>query len=572
MSTNKLADLSAFLDVSASSHPTDWTSIDWRLMYRRVRGLQVRIAEATKEQQWRRVRKLQRLLVRSFAARALAVKRVTGNRGRKTAGVDGVLWSTPNAKWQALHQLTSKGYQPRALRRVYIPKSNGKLRPLGIPTMHDRAMQALYLLALDPVAETTGDKNSYGFRPHRSTADAIAQVFNVLSRKNSACWVLEGDIKGCFDNISHDWIVRHVPLDKQILRKWLASGYVEKGKLFATQAGTPQGGIISPVLANMVLDGLEAELAKLSRNRVNQRAMQINFVRYADDFIVTGSSKGLLEGQVKPLIEAFMAERGLQLSPEKTLVTHIEEGFDFLGQNVRKYNGTLLIKPSKKNVQTFLRGLKETLDRNKMATAGEIVMLLNPKIRGWANYHRHVVSSRMFSYVDDRLWHMLWRWCRRRHHNAPRRWITDKYFGRHQGRNWIFTGDRKDGSGKCWLFKANMTAIKRHTKIKSEANPYDVTQEAYFESRQMARIKEGRLWSGKLRLIWERQARRCIICGQRFHDDSDWDIHHIVMQIKGGGDETENLVMLHPNCHRQYHAVHQGDNAGFEIESEFSEA
>ena len=301
-------------------------------------------------------------------------------------------------------------------------------------------------------------------------------------------------------------------------------------------------------------------------------AMQINFVRYADDFIVTGSSKGLLEGQVKPLIEAFMAERGLQLSPEKTLVTHIEEGFDFLGQNVRKYNGTLLIKPSKKNVQTFLRGLKETLDRNKMATAGEIVMLLNPKIRGWANYHRHVVSSRMFSYVDDRLWHMLWRWCRRRHHNAPRRWITDKYFGRHQGRNWIFTGDRKDGSGKCWLFKANMTAIKRHTKIKSEANPYDVTQEAYFESRQMARIKEGRLWSGKLRLIWERQARRCIICGQRFHDDSDWDVHHIVMQIKGGGDETENLVMLHPNCHRQYHAVHQGDNAGFEIGSEFSEA
>lgn len=565
MSAVKPAAQAVNLAVPASSHPTDWHSINWRQIHRQVRGLQVRIAEATKHQQWRRVKQLQRLLVRSFAARALAVKRVTENRGNRTAGVDGEIWSTPNMKWQAIDRLTRTGYKPKPLRRVYIPKANGKSRPLGIPTMKDRAMQALYLLALDPVAETTGDENSYGFRPHRCTADAIAQCFTVLARQDRAQWVLEGDIKGFFDNISHDWVLANIPLDKQVLGKWLASGYMEQGKRFDTVAGTPQGGIISPVIANMVLDGLEGKLRTLAKNQRQQRKLQINYVRYADDFIVTGKSKELLETEVLPLLNAFMAERGVALSEEKTLITHIDNGFDFLGQNVRKYNGKLLIKPSNKNVKAFLGKVREVLTRHKMAPAWLIVQWLNPKIRGWANYHRHVVSSETFSYVDHRIWQMLWRWARRRHSNKPRHWVAKKYFGRVGGREWVFGGPKPDGM-MHHLLLASQVSIKRHVKVKGDANPYDQSQEQYFEKRQLERLKENRLWFSKLRLIWERQKHRCPLCGQPFRDDDDWDLHHIAYRTRGGGDEAENLMMLHPNCHRQYHAKMDGDNADANLE------
>lgn len=270
----------------ASSHfPENWHAINWHLVQRKVRGLQVRIAQATKEGQWRQVQKLQRLLTHSFAARALAVRRVTENRGKNTPGVDGELWSTPTSKWKAIERLKRTGYRPKPLRRVYIPKANGKRRPLGIPTMLDRAMQALYLLALEPVSETTADRNSYGFRPQRSTADAIEQCFINLSRKNSAEWVLEGDIRGCFDNISHDWLLAHVPMDKQVLQKWLKAGYMESNRLNPTEAGTPQGGIISPVLANLALDGLEKVLEEHfgEKNTKKSYKTKVNYVRYADD-------------------------------------------------------------------------------------------------------------------------------------------------------------------------------------------------------------------------------------------------------------------------------------------------
>lgn len=243
------------MEVSASSHEAEqWHSINWELMYRRVRGLQVRIAKATEKSDWRQVKRLQRMLTRSFAAKVIAIRRVTENRGKNTPGVDQETWNTPALKWEAINKLKRKGYQPKPLRRVYIPKANGKRRPLGIPTMRDRAMQALYLLALEPVSETTADRNSYGFRPNRSCADAIEQCFVNLSRKASAQWVLEGDIKGCFDFIGHDWLIANIPMDKAVLKKWLKAGFMESGKLNPTESGTPQGGIISPVLANMTLD------------------------------------------------------------------------------------------------------------------------------------------------------------------------------------------------------------------------------------------------------------------------------------------------------------------------------
>jgi len=296
---------------ASSREPQDWHAIDWRRVQRHVRTTQKRIAKATQERDWRRVKALQRSLIHSFCARALAVRRVTENQGKRTPGVDRALWDTPALKWAAVVQLKQqRGYRPKPLRRVYIPKSNGKERPLGIPTMFDRAMQALHLLGLEPVAETTGDPNSYGFRRDRSTADAMSQVFVCLSRKDSSRWVLEADIQGCFDHINHDWLLANVLMDTRVLHKWLKAGVVHKGQLSRTDEGTPQGGIISPTLANMALNGLERDLTTHLRVKFgsNQtRKLKINVIRYADDFVITGVSKEILETTVKPWIEAFLA-------------------------------------------------------------------------------------------------------------------------------------------------------------------------------------------------------------------------------------------------------------------------
>ncbi len=331
--------------------------LNWPEHEKQVRRLQARIVKAIQERRWGKVKSLQWLLTHSFSGKALAVNRVTSNQGKNTPGVDGAVWEHPATRYRAIGSLRRRGYQPQPLRRVYIPKSNGKLRPLGIPTMKDRAMQALYLLALEPVAETLADPNSYGFRPARSTADAIEQAYNVLGQDDKAQWVLEGDIKGCFDNISHEWMLTNIPTDVEILRKWLRAGFVEARTWFPTEAGTPQGGIISPTLANLTLDGLERLLNKRFARRSAGGGKiynpKVNLVRYADDFIITGDSKETLENEVRPLVERFLNERGLLLSPEKTKITHISEGFDFLGQHLRKYGKLLLVMPSKKNAHAF---------------------------------------------------------------------------------------------------------------------------------------------------------------------------------------------------------------------------
>jgi RNA-directed DNA polymerase len=469
---------------AASYEQVDWEAIHWQTANQEVNRLQARIVKATQEGRWGKVKALQYLLTHSFSAKVLAVKRVTENSGKRTAGVDGEIWNTPKKKASAVSSLRQKGYQPRPLRRIYIPKKNGKMRPLGIPTMKDRAMQALYRLALDPVAESTGDTNSYGFRRQRSTADAIEQCFNILAPKRSASWILEGDIKSCFDLISHEWLLENIPKDKTILRKWLKAGFIEKNLLHPTEDGTPQGGIISPVLANMTLDGLEREL----NNRFHKKpSPKVNFVRYADDFIVTAAYKETLEHEVLPVIQSFLEERGLELSNEKTKITHVEEGFDFLGQTMRKFNGRLIIQPAKKNTLTFMSNVRQIIQANKQATAGNLILQLNPVIRGWANFHRHVASKKTFGSVDYAIFKTLWQWAKRRHPRKGKRWIKDKYFKVYDHRKWIFTGTvpSKDGTSKTiHLFSASATPIRRHIKVKGLANPYDPQWTAYFTSRQ----------------------------------------------------------------------------------------
>jgi RNA-directed DNA polymerase len=475
----------------ASSGPTtQWEQMDWSLVERKVRRLQERIVKATREGRWGKVKALQRLLTHSYYGRALAVKRVTQNQGKNTPGVDGEIWSTPAARYRTIETLRRRGYCPKPLRRVYIPKANGKKRPLGIPTMKDRAMQALYLLGLAPIAETTADPNSYGFRPERCPADAIMQCFIALSRRANAQWVLEGDIRGCFDNISHEWMLRQIPIDKEVLRKWLKAGFVENRTLFPTEAGTPQGGIISPTLANLTLDGLERLLKKSFRPKLiegKQVSPKVCLIRYADDFIITGSTKELLENEVRPLVEQFLRDRGLQLSPEKTCITHIEQGFDFLGHNVRKYGSKLLIKPSKKNTHAFFEKVRAVVRRNGMAKQEHLIRLLNPIIRGWTNYHRHMVATKAFSRATRVIWPCLRRWVKRRHPDRSAAWLAKRYWhpvGRWQPTLAAVTGRKPDGTPRwIWLVDPRETTIRRHVKVRADANPFDPRWREYFENR-----------------------------------------------------------------------------------------
>jgi RNA-directed DNA polymerase len=547
---------------AVSREAAEWYAIDWRAINRNVRRLQVRIVQATKASRWGRVRALQRLLTHSYSGKVLAVRRVTENNGKKTPGVDQEIWDTPEKKTQAVHALKRRGYQSQPLRRVYIPKSDGKtMRPLGIPTMKDRAMQALYLLALDPIVETNADKNSYGFRQQRSCADAIEQCFKALRSANTQ-WILEGDIKSCFDKISHDWLLAHVPIDRVILQKWLKSGYMEKHVLHETTDGTPQGGIISPALANCALDGLERLLREKypAGKRLKSLGGEkpcVNLVRYADDFVITSKSKELLEGEIKPLVEHFLQERGLELSPKKTVITHVERGFDFLGQNVRRYpNGKLLIKPSKKNVKTFLDGIRRTIKAAHGVSAADLIDQLNPKIRGWANYHRHVVSKRTFGRVDHSIFSSLWKWARRRHPNKSPRWFKPKYFAQRGNRDWSFFGETCDDEGQTntvWLHYAKSTPIKRHVKVKGEANPYDPTYETYFEEREGAHMLETFRGTRTLRYLWYEQHGLCTLCHTKITRITGWRLHYCVSRVMGGSAGATNRVLLHPECHDRVH-------------------
>jgi RNA-directed DNA polymerase len=538
----------------AASHELveGWHDLDWKAIDQNVRRLQARIVKATKEGRWGKVKALQRLLTHSFSGKAKAVRQVTENDGSTTPGVDQVIWDTPEKKAQAVVTLKQQGYRPQPLRRIYIPKRNGKKRPLGIPCMKCRAMQALYALALDPIAETTADPHSYGFRKERSPADAMAYCFTLFARGSSPPWVLEGDIKGCFDAISHTWLLTHIPMEKAMLEKWLKAGFIEQNVLYPTEAGTPQGGICSPVLANMALDGLEKVLRdKYPTSTRKGIQAKVHVVRYADDFLISGSSCELLEQEIKPLVEDFLRERGLQLSQEKTVITHIDRGFPFLGQHVRKYSGKLLIKPSKASVRNLLEKVRRTINDNKQTSAGKLIVQLNLMIRGWAMYHRHVVSSQIFSKVDHAIFEMLWRWTKRRHPNKGRHWVKRRYFHEVGSRNWVFSGEIEGRKGEMLtirLMEARKVSIRRHRLIKAEANPYDPDWEAYFDQRIGAKWQEHWLKRRKLIARWREQDGICPICHQKITKDSGWSLSHILPRVYGGTDSMSNLLILHPYC------------------------
>ena len=527
-----------------------WKMIPWQHVLECVRRLQVRIAQAWSQGLYGKVKDLQRLLVKSFYAKLLAVKRVTSNKGSKTPGVDKVIWKSPIAKLKAATQLGNGPYKPLPLRRIHIDKKNGKKRPLGIPTMMDRSYQALHLLALEPISESTGDKNSYGFRTCRSTADAIEQCFTVLARKSSAQYILEGDIKACFDEISHPWMQEHIPMDKYILKKMLKAGFIEKGKFHKTKVGTVQGGLASPTIANMALDGIEKYLQTQFGKKIKQH--KVHFIRFADDFIVTANSEELLKNEIKPSLEAFLNVRGLRLSDEKTIVTHIQQGFTFLGQTIRKFKNKLIIKPSDKSIKSLLGKVRDICNKRKQAKTGFIITQLNPIIRGWANYHRHVVSSAIFSKVDHEIHQILWRWAKRRHPNKGSKWIKEKYFKTHKNKNWAFTSS-DDGHPK-YLFHASEIKIRRHIKIKQDANPFDPKWEIYFEKRERDKLLKNSKGKMQAHNLLEKQNNLCALCKENIPMEDPWEYHLKQYWIHGGSTQNYNLAVVHPSCHESLHA------------------
>lgn len=358
--------------------------------------------------------------------------------------------------------------------------------------MRDRAMQALHALTLVPIAETYADQNSYGFRVGRSCADAIEHCFTSLGGKQCATWILEADIASCFDAISHEWLLDNIQMDKKVLKQWLQAGFLDKGKLHPTTKGTPQGGIISPLLMNMTLDGLERTARKsVPWNMPQSNARTgVRVIRYADDFVISGKTKELLTERVLPATKAFLAQRGLSLSEEKTGIIQITEGFDFLGQHLRKHeNGKLIITPTRKSVQGLQTAVRQILKAQYADDTASMIRRLNQTIRGWCNFHRHVCSSRIFNWFDSWLFWEIKRWLHRRHPNKGRQWIMKRYYRVSNNSAWTFHAVEEKRDGRMVyrdLMRAGRIRIIRHVKIRANANPYAPGWTEYFISRKQS--------------------------------------------------------------------------------------
>ena len=532
---------------------TRWANINWSAVEANVRRLQGRIYRAAAKGEQAKVKNLQKLLVRSRSVKLKTIRQVTQeNRGKHTPGIDGVVCETPAARLTLLKEgLTLKGYRPKPVRRVYIPKANGKQRPLGIPTVKDRVMQALVKLALEPEWESRFEANSYGFRPGRCCMDAIQAIHTTLSQKGSSQWLLDADISSCFDEIDQEVLLKRLPVFTTAIRRWLKAGAIELGRYQDTETGTPQGGVVSPLLANIALDGMERvfgcedtdgkPLSPAWRKGENRG---LSLIRYADDLVATAPSREVLEQYVVPKLEAFLAERGLRLSEAKTRIVHVDEGFNFLGFEIRRFRGTLLVQPQKAKVIAHLREIKAYLKVHKQAPAVAVIKALNPKLRGWANYYRHSAASKTFAYADHRVWQMLWRWAKRRHPNKPSKWVKARYF-KADG-YWTFH------ESNAQLGRHSAIPITRYVKVTGRSSPMNPDQHAYWVQRKKRQVARTMPPWQRLAMLRD-QNHTCALCGVVFWPGDPIDEHHLIPRHQGGSDASANRRLVHRWCHHAHH-------------------
>ncbi|SBT90759.1 RNA-directed DNA polymerase [Streptomyces sp. DI166] len=552
-----------------------WHSTEWAKVEASVRRLRQRIFTAAKEGDLKRVRNLQKLMLRSHSNTLVSVKRVTQqSQGRRTAGVDRETILTPRGRGMVAAQISAEigtGHaQP--VRRVYIPKANGKQRPLGIPVVRDRIRQARVKNALEPEWEARFEHRSYGFRPGRGCHDAIAQIFNVASKQNARrLWVLDADLTAAFDRISHDHLMDSLGLfpARDAVRSWLRAGVLDRGRFAPTVEGAPQGGVISPLLLNIALHGMESAAGHLTVKNGRTKPGAPVLIRYADDFAVFCLSEEEAH-RVKEDLVRWMQPRGVSFNEGKTSVVHLDEGFDFLGFNIRRYNGKLLIKPSKDAVKRVRGRLRTEMLAMRGSNSGAVIKKLNPIIKGWATYYRTVVSKKTFQSLDDYVWLLTYKWGKHTHPKKAKSWVVDRYFGQFNSTRqdrWVF-GDRDTG---LYLYKFNWVKIDRHAMVKGGNSPDDPQLARYWANR-----RRGAMPSTADRMsvtLAARQKGICPLCkqplisGAEYEPDSprEWAAwfsasmkplhkHHFVYRRDGGSDESTNLRLVHAECHRQHHA------------------